>query len=127
MTKSVFDFYRLSGTVRLMDSALMPREGRYMNRQICPQKFRALMWLADYEGKLISYIECKATVQVLRDFTGLAPEPNHSRMEIQDRDLLLCVRLKCRVEDVCPKRHQEPSLADYEFFACRYEAESEPS
>ena len=126
MTMNIIDSYFRAGTVRLMNSAMMPGEGRYTNRQISPEKFRALMCLADYEGKLISYIGYEATVQVLREFTGLTPELNRRLTDLEDGDLLLCVRLKYRVQDPRMKRHEKPSLADYEFFACRYEATVEP-
>ena len=109
--------------VRLMNSAMMPKQGTYVNCVLNPEQFMELLKEAHTAGKLVSYIGYPETADMIEGMTGIRVGMNRTLTELNDGDIMLCVRLQYRVQDPARKRFEKPALKDREFFVSKYSKE----
>ena len=105
-------------TARLLNAAVMPREGIYHLRQITPAEFARLV----DQQKPVSYIGYHNAAVVLSRLCNCQIAINRESTPMEDGDYLLIARLKYRVGNPAAKGQVEATVHDYEFFECLYEA-----
>lgn len=103
--------------LHLMNAAVMPCEGSYTAKSLTAEEYAERIKLALNSIKAIkSSIGYPAAADIIEQLTGWRPPINRDRTEIQTGDVMLVCRLQYRVADPRDKKHQAPSVGDYEFF-----------
>ena len=105
-------------TVRLMNAAVMPREGTYRMARLTPDEF-ALMVRKRSPKSYIGYPEC---ARILEKFCRVPIPLNRESTPVEDGDVLLIARLIFRVGNPAAKGLVRATLDDYEFFVAEYSA-----
>lgn len=108
---------------RLMNSAMMPRPGRYDYRTLSPQEFGRLVQDAHKAGSLISYIGYEQTARLIERLAGVPIPISREQTPVEDGDILLIAKLRYRVAD--PRSKGDPVVEDFEFGAASYAAPQE--
>lgn len=108
--------------IRLMNAAVMPREGNYALRRLTPAEFAALVQDAHAGQALASYIGYPNAADVLSELCGVPIPLNRESTPVEDGDTLLIARLVYRVDNPAAKGQVKATVADYEFFIARYTA-----
>jgi hypothetical protein len=103
---------------KLMNSAMMPIEGRYSLYRASVDQFVYLLQNEPFE----SYIGYQSTADFLKRLSGIDIPVNRDQTRVEDGDKLLIIRLKYRLADPADKRDKNriPADEDYEFFICLY-------
>lgn len=106
---------------KLMNSAMMPREGLYRCRRITPEDFGRLVAEAAASGGIESYIGYEATADIVELLSGYRPEVSRANTNVEPGDIMLVARLKYRAENPKAKHMLRPEIGDFEFFVVQYE------
>ena len=106
--------------VRLMNSAMMPKEGVYRAVKITKQEFIKEIKEAYNKGILESYIGYENNVELIKKWTGITVELRRVPTTVEDGDVLLVLKLKYRVQNPSQKGKFQPSEEDYEFYKVYY-------
>lgn len=109
--------------VRLMNSAMMPREGIYTMRRISKREFIDLLVDAYEQGELDSYLGYQANIDLIYSWTGIRLPFKREMTTVEDGDVLLIMKLKYRLQDPGKKGEWIPREEDYEYFICYYREE----
>lgn len=104
--------------VRLLNSAMMPREGRYTMVAISKEEFVEKVQQAHNIGELDSYIGYPQNIQLLKEWTGLELPLKREQTTVESGDSILVMKLKYRTQ--APKG-SEVNVNDFEFFEIFYE------
>lgn len=99
--------------VHLVNSAVMPQEGKYTLIEISRFDFIAEVKQAFQEKTLISYIAYSQNIELIKQWTGVKLIPNRSKTALEKGDVLLCMTLKYRSEGYKGKLVDEN---DFQFF-----------
>ncbi|RLC49254.1 MAG: hypothetical protein DRH57_00095 [Candidatus Cloacimonadota bacterium] len=105
--------------VKLLNSAVMPKEGQYSAYKISFQEFKLLLQKAHKRGELESYIGYPQNVELIRKWTGIEVPLNRAETDLNDGDEMLVMKLKYRVSNPADKG-KEVGEDDFEFFYVRY-------
>lgn len=108
--------------VRLLNAAVMPREGDYSLQRLTPQQFAQLVRDHSEKGRIDSYIGYPECAHLLTELCEVPIELNRSPTLVVDGDTLLIARLIYRVSNPAAKGQVKATVDDYEFFICRYRA-----
>jgi len=106
--------------VRLLNAAVMPREGIYISRAITAREYAEAVRAANAAGALVSYIGYPETARLIEDLTGVPIQVSRDSTPVEDGDVLLVARLQYRVAHPSLKGRMLTSLDDYEFFRVEY-------
>lgn len=106
---------------KLMNSAMMPREGNYHCRRVSPEEFGNLVAEAAASGGIESYIGYEATADIVELLSGYRPEVSRANTNVEPGDIMLVARLKYRAENPKAKHMLRPEIGDFEFFVVQYE------
>ena len=106
--------------IRLMNSAMMPVEGKYTLYQTTQDQFVNDLRFAAKNGKLESYIGYPDTALFIERISNVTIHVNREKTIVNDGDTLLICKLKYRVVDPNEKGKFTPTDDDYEFFICFY-------
>ena len=107
-------------TVRLMNAAVMPCEGKYQLIAIDADSFGKHVCYAHECGKLVSYVGYANTAALISRLSCVTIPVTRQSTELNDGDTMLICRLKYRADDPTQKRFLNPSDDDYEFFVAFY-------
>lgn len=105
--------------VRLMNSAMMPQEGRYTLSSLSESVFAAEVRAASLSGRLRSYIGYPQTANYVSYISGVEIPTSRSMTTLDDGDRMLIIKLKYRTED--PASKGQPVDPDFDFFGADYE------
>jgi len=104
----------------LMNSAMMPKEGTFINKQISKNEFITLLKIFHKKGELLSYVGYPQNAELIEKWSGIKIPVNREQLtELNDGDLLLIMKLKYRLPDSSQKG-QPVSEDDFEFYLCKY-------
>lgn len=112
-------------TVRLLNAAVMPREGAYTLKRLTPEQFRCAVRQAYGLGDVESYIGYDAAARVIERVTGIRPRVTRASTPVEDGDVLLIARLQQRVRNPAHKASigiEQDDPDAYEFFECHFRA-----
>lgn len=107
-------------TTRLMNSAMMPRHGRYEFRPLSVVEFVAQIRVAHRTGDLVSYCGYQQNADLLSRLAGIPIPLSRERTVVEAGDLLLIMTLRYRTEGL-PKGGRV-EVDDFEFGEARYTA-----
>jgi hypothetical protein len=106
--------------IKLMNSAMMPREGLYSCRAITPQEAKNLFQKNTKAG-FKSHIGYPNTCRVLSKLFEVSVPLSRESTEIKQGDVIIAVRLPYRIDpDEKKGRKHGEALEDYEFFEVRF-------
>jgi len=106
--------------VRLLNSAMMPREGTYKMKRISKEEFCKILAKAHKEGILESTIGYMDNIVLIKKWTGIEVFFNRETTTVEDGDLLLIMKLKYRMRDPHLKGKIQMSEENFEFFLAEY-------
>ena len=106
--------------VRLLNAAVMPREGIYVSRAITLREYAEMVRHAHQSGEMVSYIGYPETALLVEDLTGVPIPVCRDSTPVEDGDILLVARLKYRVPNPRDKGRMHTGIDDYEFFRIAY-------
>lgn len=105
--------------VKLMNSAMMPREGKYKLRLISRVEFFRFIRAANNMTTLENYIGYPQNLELIAKNTGVHLAPSREQTTVRNGDILLIMRLKYRVTS--PKAKGAPvDVDDFEYFEATY-------
>lgn len=107
--------------VRLLNSAMMPKEGIYTMQKITKEQFCNILKEAYQKGILDSYIGYQENIDLIAKWTGIIVPFNRSETIIEHGDIMLVMKLKYRLKDPRVKGVQTFKEEDFEFFMVNYE------
>jgi len=103
--------------IYLMNSAMMPQEGKYEMRRIGLMEFIEMVQNNPFK----SYIGYPTTAAFIKKVTGREIPINREKTAPLKRgDILLVCKLKYRLKDPRMKGKLEPGIQDFEFFEVKY-------
>lgn len=108
--------------MKLLNTAMMPQEGVYTLIEITREEFVDRVRKHHANGTLESYIGYKATIDILKDMTGLNIPFNRDKTILNEHDSMLIMRLNYRIQDAKSKGSHQPKPDDFLFFICEYES-----
>jgi len=106
--------------VRLLNSAMMPREGIYKMKRINKHQFCEILINAHREGNLDSYIGYQDNLELIKKWTGITLPFRRDTTGIEDGDILLIMKLNKRMGDPTLKGKVQFCEEDFEFFIAEY-------
>ena len=105
--------------VHLMNSAIMPRPGRYTSQQIPAAEFFAAVQAAYRAGQLVSWIGYRQNARLITRMTGIPVTVTRAEIDgLAPGDVLLCMRLRYRTDHAKGAPVDEGS---FEYFKVQYE------
>lgn len=104
--------------VHIMNSATMPRAGKYELVEISEAVFIAGVAAAVATGEAVSSIGYPQNIQYIRAKAGVNLPMSRNATKIEPGDTMLIMKLKYRVD--APKGGQV-SEDDFEFYTCTYQ------
>ena len=113
--------------ILLLNAAVMPNEGHYTLKQISQPEFRTLLRDAAETNNFQSYIGYPETARLIEDMTGIEIAVSREQATLDTGDVMLIVKLRHRVADPSTKTTLEPSIDDFEFYRCDWNALTEGS
>lgn len=105
--------------MKLLNSAVMPKEGQYSAYKISFQEFKLLLQKAHKRGELESYIGYPQNIELIRKWTGIEVPLNRAETNLDDGDEILVMKLRYRVSNPADKG-KEVKEEDFEFFYIKY-------
>ena len=105
--------------IKLMNSAMMPREGDYYNRRLTLEEFAKEVKNAHENGTLESFIGYESTAAIIKQISGVPITISRAQTTIEHDDVLLIAKLKYRVNPG-EKGISQPGIEDFEFFRCKF-------
>ena len=103
-------------TIRLLNAAVMPREGKYSLIRLDPDDFAYLV----RRLRPVSYIGYRNCQDMIESLCDVPIELCRESTPVEDGDTLLICRLKYRVGNPAVKGFVQATVDDYEFFFCVY-------
>ena len=101
-----------------MNSAFMPRAGRYELEEITASEFTQILTNPSNFNKIKSSIGYPENIRVIKNMTGITFSLSRNTTNVSDGDILVIMRLKYRVSDKRGFKGLKPS--DFDFFMCQY-------
>lgn len=101
--------------IHVLNSATMPKAGRYDIMQITPEEFFRAITLNAH--RLVSSIGYPANIELIRKHSGVTLPLSRAVTDIQPGDMMLIMRLKYRADG---KINSNPGIEDFEFFSGQY-------
>lgn len=111
--------------IRLMNSAMMPRPGRYDLRAVPPGRFAELVREGCRGGTLVSYIGYPHLAEFLSGWCGCHIPVSRAVTPVEDGDTLLIARLRYRIDNPATKTSARPKADDYEFYTAVFTADGD--
>lgn len=108
--------------VKLLNSAMMPKEGIYTLKRISKKEFCNLLVQAQKDGILESYIGYQDNINLIAEWTGITVPFSRANTTVEDRDILLIMKLARRMGDPSMKGKFSFGEGDFEFFRAEYKA-----
>jgi hypothetical protein len=105
--------------VKLMNSAMMPKDGIYLRESISEDKFFQELIDAYNRGVLESYIGYPQNAEYIFRKTGIRVPINRAEADLRSGDKALVMKLKYRVADPTAKG-QPVDVSQYEYCRVRY-------
>lgn len=104
--------------LKLMNSAMMPREGLYSCKKISKGEFKSFFEKA---GKFESYIGYPNACKILSELTGINIPISRETTDIRFGDLVLAMRLRYRIDpaEKATRKHGD-SVEDYDFYEVHF-------
>lgn len=100
----------------LINSAVMPKPGRYTLVQVDAAIFFQMVKNAASAGKLVSWIGYQQNAELIRAETGVVVRINRGKTEISTGDKLLCMTLSYRPD----RKGGDVDPSDFEFYIADY-------
>ena len=85
--------------MKLLNSAMMPREGLYVMKRISFEEFKAVLKASYERDSIDSYIGYQQNIDLINKWTGIKLETNRDQTVLEDTDSFLVMKLKYRVSD----------------------------
>lgn len=101
--------------LKLMNSAMMPTEGRYTLKRITEGAFAEILKTAESFESSIGY---QQTADYIEKISGVKVPVSRNPTTLADGDYMLIIKLAYRVADPATKGQPQPE--DYEFFLASY-------
>lgn len=106
--------------ILLLNSAVMPNEGKYTLKQITETAFTEELQDAAASNNFKSYIGYPQTAQLIEQITGIEVEVSREQATLTPGDTMLIVKLRQRVANPVYKETLQLSVDDFEFFRCEW-------
>lgn len=103
--------------IHVMNSAMMPAEGRYTLHRISLDQWIESVKAAHQSGHIASSIGYWQNLDIIFQLTGVRLQLSREPTHLQPGDTMLIMRLKYRPEN---KGKVEPKITDFEFFIAHY-------
>ena len=104
----------------LMNSAMMPDDGKYLIETIDTDTFKEAVIDADAQDNLKSMIGYPETARIIEDLTGVKIEVSRQETRLETGDMMLICRLKYRMGDPAIKGKTKQSIDDFRFSRCHF-------
>lgn len=101
----------------LLNSAMMPAEGRYRMRKIYPDEFADLVRIAHRADRLISSVGYFQNAQIIAKMTGVPIPISREVTRLTSGDEMLIMKLKYRPE----QKGKDVQESDFEYYHATYE------
>ncbi|MEM4721739.1 MAG: DUF1874 domain-containing protein [Candidatus Methanomethylicaceae archaeon] len=108
--------------IKLMNSAMMPCEGKYTLRRITKDEFCSILTNAYSKGMLESYVGYQDNINLIAKWTGIIIPFSRENTTVADGDTLLIMKLNKRMGDPSMKGKIQFGEQDFEFFKAEYKA-----
>lgn len=104
--------------VHIMNSATMPRAGKYELVEISESDFMAGVAQAVAAGTAVSSIGYPQNIQYIRAKAGVNLPMSRNTTRIEPGDTMLIMKLKYRMDS---QKGSQVNEQDFEFYTCTYE------
>lgn len=102
--------------MKLMNSAMMPQEGKYTLLPMTKEAFADIVRAAHKNIK--SYISYPQNIDIIESLTGVRFELSREETVLEDEDIMLIMKLKYRV--AMSTKGQAVNPDDFEYWQCLY-------